>query len=219
MKIKNLLPSLLLMAISVHCFADNVLTASDVSIQAGQTATLNITLSDEGPSYNAFVFDLLLPEGISIATSAEDGQYIATYNSERAKGSDYQLLIANHKAHSYRVLGFNQTNESFGSKGVLLTITLQAATDITNGNATGTLVTDFTDQEYGSSVLGFVATDNYWTYGFPQASFTVSMTNDTGIHDLQADDAEANTYNLMGQRVQHADKGVFIKNGKKIIKK
>ncbi len=219
MKIKNLLPSFLLMAISVHCFADNVLTASDVSIQAGQTATLNITLSDEGPSYNAFVFDLLLPEGISIATSAEDGQYIATYNSERAKGSDYQLLIANHKAHSYRVLGFNQTNESFGSKGVLLTITLQAATDITNGNATGTLVTDFTDQEYGSSVLGFVATDNYWTYGFHQASFTVSMTNDTSIHDLQADDAEANTYNLMGQRVQHADKGVFIKNGKKIIKK
>lgn len=219
MKIKNLLPSFLLMANSVHCFADNVLTASDVSIQAGQTATLNITLSDEGPSYNAFVFDLLLPEGISIATSAEDGQYIATYNSERAKGSDYQLLIANHKAHSYRVLGFNQTNESFGSKGVLLTITLQAATDITNGNATGTLVTDFTDQEYGSSVLGFVATDNYWTYGFPQASFTVSMTNDTSIHNLQADDAEANTYNLMGQRVQHADKGVFIKNGKKIIKK
>ena len=219
MKLKTILSTLFLIAVDVQSYADNVLTASDVSIQAGQTATLNITLSDEGPSYNAFVFDLLLPEGISIATSAEDGQYIATYNSERAKGSDYQLLIANHKAHSYRVLGFNQTNESFGSKGVLLTITLQAATDITNGNATGTLVTDFTDQEYGSSVLGFVATDNYWTYGFPQASFTVSMTNDTGIHDLQADDAEANTYNLMGQRVQHADKGVFIKNGKKIIKK
>ena len=219
MKLKTILSTLFLIAVVVQSYADNVLTASDVSIQAGQTATLNITLSDEGPSYNAFVFDLLLPEGISIATSAEDGQYIATYNSERAKGSDYQLLIANHKAHSYRVLGFNQTNESFGSKGVLLTITLQAATDITNGNATGTLVTDFTDQEYGSSVLGFVATDNYWTYGFPQASFTVSMTNDTGIHDLQADDAEANTYNLMGQRVQHADKGVFIKNGKKIIKK
>ena len=219
MKLKTILSTLFLIAVGVQSYADNVLTASDVSIQAGQTATLNITLSDEGPSYNAFVFDLLLPEGISIATSAEDGQYIATYNSERAKGSDYQLLIANHKAHSYRVLGFNQTNESFGSKGILLTITLQAATDITNGNATGTLVTDFTDQEYGSSVLGFVATDNYWTYGFPQASFTVSMTNDTGIHDLQADDAEANTYNLMGQRVQHADKGVFIKNGKKIIKK
>ena len=219
MKQKTILSTLFLIAVGVQSYADNVLTASDVSIQAGQTATLNITLSDEGPSYNAFVFDLLLPEGISIATSAEDGQYIATYNSERAKGSDYQLLIANHKAHSYRVLGFNQTNESFGSKGVLLTITLQAATNITNGNATGTLVTDFTDQEYGSSVLGFVATDNYWTYGFPQASFTVSMTNDTGIHDLQADDAEANTYNLMGQRVQHADKGVFIKNGKKIIKK
>lgn len=219
MKLKTILSTLFLIAVGVQSYADNVLTASDVSIQAGQTATLNITLSDEGPSYNAFVFDLLLPEGISIATSAEDGQYIATYNSERAKGSDYQLLIANHKAHSYRVLGFNQTNESFGSKGVLLTITLQAATDITNGNATGTLVTDFTDQEYGSSALGFVATDNYWTYGFPQASFTVSMTNDTGIHDLQADDAEANTYNLMGQRVQHADKGVFIKNGKKIIKK
>ena len=219
MKLKTILSTLFLIAVGVQSYADNVLTASDVSIQAGQTATLNITLSDEGPSYNAFVFDLLLPEGISIATSAEDGQYIATYNSERAKGSDYQLLIANHKAHSYRVIGFNQTNESFGSKGVLLTITLQAATDITNGNATGTLVTDFTDQEYGSSVLGFVATDNYWTYGFPQASFTVSMTNDTGIHDLQADDAEANTYNLMGQRVQHADNGVFIKNGKKIIKK
>ena len=116
MKLKTILSTLFLIAVGVQSYADNVLTASDVSIQAGQTATLNITLSDEGPSYNAFVFDLLLPEGISIATSAEDGQYIATYNSERAKGSDYQLLIANHKAHSYRVLGFNQTNESFGSK-------------------------------------------------------------------------------------------------------
>ena len=219
MKIKNLLPSLLFMAISTYCLADDVLTASDVAIQAGQTATLNITLSDEGPSYNAFVFDLLLPEGISIATSKEDGQYIATYNPERTKGSDYQLMIANHKAHSYRILGFNRTNENFGGKGVLLTITLQAATDITNGNATGALVTDFTDRQYGSSVLGFVDTNNRWTFGFPQASFTVSMTNDTGIHDLQADDADTNTYNLMGQRVQHADKGMFIINGKKTLKR
>lgn len=219
MKIKNLLPSFLFMAISTYCFADNVLTASDVSIQAGQTATLDITLSDEGPSYNAFVFDLQLPEGISIATSTEDGQYIATYNAERTKGSDYELLIANHKAHCYRVLGFNRTNASFGGKGVLLTITLQAAADITSGNATGTLTTDFTDQQYGSSVLGFVGSDNQWTYGFPQASFTVSMTNDTGIHDLQADDADTNTYNMMGQRVQHADKGMFIINGKKTLKR
>ena len=150
----------------------------------------------------------------------EEGEFLSVSGaSGKGKTTLLNIIGLLEKPDSGDVFLFDTRNESFGSKGVLLTITLQAATDITNGNATGTLVTDFTDQEYGSSVLGFVATDNYWTYGFPQASFTVSMTNDTGIHDLQADDAEANTYNLMGQRVQHADKGVFIKNGKKIIKK
>ena len=81
MKIRNLLLSFLFMAFSAHSFADNVLTASDVSLQVGQTASLEISLNNLMTTFNAFVFDLQLPKGVYVANEA--GDYIAnfaTYN-------------------------------------------------------------------------------------------------------------------------------------------
>ena len=40
-----------------------------------------------------------------------------------------------------------------------------------------------------------------------------------GIHPIKADQTESDIYDLRGQRVQNPQKGIYIKNGKKFIKK
>ena len=217
MKIRNLLLSFLFMAFSAHSFADNVLTASDVSLQVGQTASLEISLNNLMTTFNAFVFDLQLPKGVYVANEA--GDYIASFNPARAKGSDFDLLVAKLSNGNYRIVGYNYSNECFeNGEGVFLTLKLEAGKEMESGMATGRIITDFTNDEGGSSTLGFVNSANMWTYGFPDATFGL-LLGDTGVHDLQADKTDASIYNLMGQKIQHTNKGVFIMNGKKILKK
>lgn len=217
MKRKKLLATLLFVAISAHCIADNVLTASSVALQTGQTATLEISLNNLMTTFNAFVFDLELPKGVYVATEA--GDYVAAFNPARAKGSGFNLLVAQLWNGNYRVVGYNDTNEGIeGSEGVLLTLKLEAGTEMASGMATGRIITDFTSDEGGSSALGFVSGADMWTYGFPDVTFELSL-GDTGIHDFEAEDADVAIYNLTGQRVQQAGKGVFIMNGQKILKK
>ena len=47
----------------------------------------------------------------------------------------------------------------------------------------------------------------------------LTITKGTGINSINADDVNAPIYNIAGQRVSKAQKGVFIQNGKKIAVK
>ena len=51
------------------------------------------------------------------------------------------------------------------------------------------------------------------------AEFKVTVTPATGIIKVNADDPNAPVYNVAGQRVSKAQKGIFIQNGKKVILK
>ena len=217
MKLKTILSTLFLIAVGVQSYADNVLTASDVSLQAGKTATLEISLNNLMTTFNAFVFDIELPKGVVVASEA--GNYLASFNPKRANGEDYNLLVTQLLNGNYRVLGYNNSNQGIeGSEGVLLTLTLQAYENLESGMATGRIITDFTSDEGGSAALGFVNTANLWTYGYEDATFNLSV-GDTGIHDLEATETNNTTYNLMGQKVVETSKGIYIQNGKKILKR
>ena len=52
-----------------------------------------------------------------------------------------------------------------------------------------------------------------------ESTFTINVGKGTGINSINADDANAPIYNVAGQRVSKAQKGVFIQNGKKIAVK
>jgi len=56
---------------------------------------------------------------------------------------------------------------------------------------------------------------------YPQEPFTVKLTVEggTGINGINAEDSKAPIYNVAGQRVSKAQKGIFIQNGKKVAVK
>ena len=52
-----------------------------------------------------------------------------------------------------------------------------------------------------------------------ESTFKVTVGKGTGIFNINADDENAPVYNIAGQRVSKAQKGVFIQNGKKVAVK
>jgi hypothetical protein len=56
---------------------------------------------------------------------------------------------------------------------------------------------------------------------YPQEPFSVALSVEggTGINSINADDNNAPIYNVAGQRVSKAQKGIFIQNGKKVAVK
>ena len=238
MSTKYLLLTVACMAMGIKAMADDGLRVSDVQIEAGQRAEMSIELTSETHRYTAFAFDLRLPLGISIA-KGENGSLMVDYTSTHTADNGYKLFVTQRADGCYRVVGFHDKNQRLVDKtGTLLTLTLEAAPDIVNGEQTGSLTTDFTDKESGDAVLGVVGTDyvpSAWyseadapfahTYGFPNAEFTITMSNPSGIHDLPNTQDLSNTqhltpntlYNLLGQKVTKAGRGIYIINGKKIL--
>jgi hypothetical protein len=53
----------------------------------------------------------------------------------------------------------------------------------------------------------------------PTGSFTITVGEITAINNINADDSNAPIYNVAGQRVSKAQKGVYIQNGKKVAVK
>ncbi len=215
MKRNILLLAISFIATSAYIFAEDGLSASDVSLQPGQTAKLEISLTNEMHAYKAFIFDIQLPMGVNIADKA-------VFNSSRVKEPDYNLLIERVSKDTYRVLWYHNANQSIEkSDGLLLTLILEGTKDIINGENTGRLISNFTNEEGGSAALGFIDDTNMWTYGYPDATFTLSLSGGTGIDDIQVDPVDANgpIYDLRGQKVTKAGKGIYIMNGKKILNK
>ena len=130
MKRKLLLLAISFIATSAYTFAEDGLSASDVSLQPGEVAKLDISLTNEMHAYKAFVFDIQLPIGVNIVDKA-------VFNSSRVKEPDYNLLIERVSKDTYRVLWYHNGNQSIEkSDGLLLTLELEGTKDIENGKKT-----------------------------------------------------------------------------------
>ncbi len=53
--------------------------------------------------------------------------------------------------------------------------------------------------------------------GESNITVTLSLSNTTGISNVRSDKERGAYYSLNGQRVENPNKGIFIKNGKKIV--
>lgn len=62
----------------------DIVTASGVTMKAGDNTTLTVSLTTKDTDYNGYQFNLYLPEGISVATD-ENGNYLVTEKTGREK--------------------------------------------------------------------------------------------------------------------------------------
>ena len=136
MKHYRLMILALLLTIVCRTMADN-LTVETVKMSAGGTKQLAIVLNNPTNKYAAFQFDLVLPDGISIAKNAK-GKLIASLDEDRK--DDHTLNVSETGTNTYRFLAFSMTNtEFYGTDGALVYVTLQADEDISGGNKTATI--------------------------------------------------------------------------------
>ena len=128
--IKNIMLIALLTLVG-RASADN-LTIGKVAIKAGGTKQIAIELKNTDKQYEAFQFDLVLPNGISIAKN-EKGNLDATLNAERKE--DHSLTVKLQEDNSYRFLSYSMDDKAFkGTSGTLVFVTLEAKEGLSLGD-------------------------------------------------------------------------------------
>ena len=116
---------------------DDVLSVEAVSMSVEETKQVAFVLNNPTRKYAAFQFDLVLPEGISVAKN-DKGKFIASLNEDRI--DDHTLNVSEMGANTYRFLSFSMTNTEFsGNEGALVYVTLQTSESISEGNKTATI--------------------------------------------------------------------------------
>ena len=111
------------------------LSVSNIELQAGKTQEMAVDLNNSTNKYVAFQFDVVLPEGISIAKNG-NGKLMASLNADRI--DDHTLSVQNLGSGTYRLLSFSMTNSEFyGTTGALVNLTLQSDKDISEGTKEG----------------------------------------------------------------------------------
>ena len=119
----KLLMTALLLIIAGRAFADN-LTLESISMKAGETKQAAISLTNPDKQYVAFQFDLVLPDGVTVATNNK-GKLMASLDAERM--DDHTLNISDMGGNTYRLLAFSMSNaEFYGQSGALVHVTLKA---------------------------------------------------------------------------------------------
>lgn len=162
--------------------ADN-LTVSNVTLQAGGTGALTINLNNSGKQYVAFQFDMVLPNGISIAKNAK-GKLMVKLNADRI--DDHTLSVNDLGSGTYRLVCVSMSNtELYGTKGALVNVTLQA-----NGNVgTGIKSAQITEQVFTDKDRNPVTFNNLMFFITVKNSSTILKGDVNGDGVITAQDA------------------------------
>jgi len=196
----------------------------DVMMKDGKgTITLKYEF-DKDDYYGNFQCDFLLPEGVSIATGRGSGAKIDAAQTEGG------FTLASSSMTVKEELDMNYGKEVFrvvvsclggyaliGTSGTLLTIpiscdaSLDAALDAKMNNALINAATLYSDDSDNP--------DRGKEFHPAEVSFKIVCGEAVGISEVSAQQEQTAVYNLAGQRMESAQKGIYIQNGKKVVKK
>lgn len=189
------------------------LSCADVTATAGgETAYLEIHFdSEDVVAVGGVQFDLVLPEGVTFATYYDEDEedYLDDITFPIAKAKhicDYRPTARG--GYQFGVAG-DKTVDFRTTTNVLAKIGLNVPENATNGVYDVIIRNIVLGKKDGS---GSVPVEGEV---LPQ----LTITGGTGINGINAADSNAPIYNVAGQRVSKAQKGVFIQNGKKVAVK
>jgi hypothetical protein len=157
-----------------------------------------------------------LPDGVSMVYDEDEEDYVYEFSDRVPKNSKGAAKVDTNIQGTdeegvlmVSCLGKKADNVLEGTEGEVMTITIQADANLESAVAEAAL-TNISLSNSDAVSLSVEKTYN----------FTVNIVGDvTGIQNIEAANANAPIYNLGGQRVEKTAKGLYIKNGKKVVVK
>ena len=177
-----------LLAMAGRTLADN-LSVETVNMGAGEAKEVAIVLENPEKTYAAFQFEVVLPEGISVAKDG-DGKPMVSLDDERI--DDHTLTVKDVGSNTYRLLSFSMSNAAFaGTNGALVRMTLEAPANASVGAKTVTITgqtfteasakqVEWSDVSFTVNILGPVtikADDQTRAYGEDNPAWSYTVTS------------------------------------------
>jgi hypothetical protein len=215
---KKFYMTMVAMLCGVAAMAQNTLTAEDMKVETGATAADLVIGLDNTDPIVAVSFRLALPDGVK----AKAAKYItinedridmdavrAAADDEDAEVTDVYTIMIQNASDGNKMYSFYPSSSIslLGNTGTILTIPL-TLTDVADASYEVKLYAISLGNAQGVSVADA-----------EEITCTLQVGEGTGINSINAADSKAPVYNVAGQRVSKAQKGVYIQNGKKIAVK
>ncbi len=192
--------------------AENVIYVENVSGSKNSQVKLSVRMRNAS-DIRGFQFDLYLPEGVTMANNAK-----ASLSSDRLAAGDAHTLMADEMTDgAVRFLCSSMNDENFAvGDGEIATLTVNIADNIANG-----------DYDVVVKNALMTETDISKSYEADDIKSTLTVLDQTGVETVTADDerCDGSIYTVGGQLVSkkattsQLRKGVYIRNGKKIVVK
>lgn len=202
-----------LLLLSLACCAvrsadDNTFYFPDAIVMPGQTTNIGLCVRNTATDLTCLEAEVRLPEGLSIVVD-EEGNPMTSLCRNRIQG--HELLANVLDDGSLKLLVSSIDGNPFsGDDGLILTFRVQAAE--------GAPVGECSIESAGESLLVDTEAEAYYASG---VKGIVLITDDaTGLQQsIPAPDSSEDIYDLSGRKVTRANKGIFIRAGKKELHK
>ena len=177
------------------------IVADAVTIAPEGTADLVFSVVEGEAAAALAEFELKLPEGLSIDKNSKVGGELLsdthgiTITTKKKSGNTYVLIKS------------EEGDEFTAATGKLITLKLDATADIAEG-----------DYEIQILKINLTSIKAEQMNTVEEGKVTVTVAT-TGINNISINDPNAEVYNLNGQRVVNAQKGVYVVKGKKVAVK
>lgn len=208
--LKTCLIALTVLPLTAAAQSQTKLTVDDFTIKAGETKTLTVNLENPDMTVTLVQFDMELPEGLSVAKD-EEGEYLMELARTTLKKHSLDYNLANG-----RVLLSSSSNKTLsGTSGAIIMIDLTAASTFQTGTIT-------------LKNIEIVSPDNTAENPvFSKPDDVVINIAASGIAGVtMSNEYQGSIYTLQGVKVgenassfDNLKKGIYIMNGKKVVKK
>jgi hypothetical protein len=187
------------------------ISAEDAAaVPGGETAYVEVLVNESTPGQvvTAASFRIQLPAGVGVAKvwSEDDEEWVDDVTYPVAKSSHNTAFQPTTNANEYQIavagtVGFKTSTKILAKIGI----------QVPEGFKGGKYELKFSKISFSNAAGESV---------YPQEDFTAYLrVGGTGIKEMNAIDETAPVFNVAGQRVNKAQKGVYIQNGKKVAVK
>lgn len=173
--------------------------ASNLIVPEGVQASTYTVTDGQLQASKVYTANEVIPAGTGVVLKAAEGTYTFAATSEVAEADDANMLKGSDgdykdetKDFMYYILSYDQQGQNPG---------------FYFQNEGGTYVTNGAHKAYLAVPAPVAGEAKFFTFG-----------GETGINAVEAGKTNGVVYNLQGQRVENAQKGIFIMNGKKVVK-